>query len=137
MPVTLTIYIVRAPATAAYTKYLQVEDVGATLVRNVSLIKIPGDIDLALDLGMSAWEISLAGVADNSMTLQASGSVANFADLADMRTWGTSNVVRLYLETSTYADGKIKGITTRRVAGTNYWTFNLEFVVETLTFPPP
>ena len=129
----LTIYIAKDPLGTNYIKYLQVEDVSASLIRNVSLIKIPGDIDMALDLGMSAWEISLSGVAANSMTLQASGSVANFADLANMRTWGTTYTVRLYLETSTYADGKIKEIMTRRESGTDYWTFNLGFVVETFT----
>jgi hypothetical protein len=116
------------------SKLLQVEDMGASLIRNVTLIKIPGDTNLALDLGMSEWGISLTGVANNSMTATSDGGVANFADLVSMRDWSTNYSVRLYFySTSAYADGKIKGIGLRRTAGTEFWTFQFEFGVELLT----
>lgn len=129
----LLIKITKDPAVLNYWKYLQVEDLGANLQRTVSLIKIPGDTNISLDLGLSEWSLSITGVVANSMTLQASGSVANFADLADMRSWGTSYLVRLHFGTNSYADGKIEGINIRRESGYDFWTYTMSFAVDAMT----
>jgi hypothetical protein len=106
------------------------------LARNITLIKLPGDTNLSLDLGISECTINLSGVADNTWTNTETGGIANVADIADMRDWGTTYTVRLTLYSSTvYADGKIRNIELRREAGTDRWNWNLVFAVELLTMP--
>jgi len=141
MTLPLQIYIVRAPSdgTNEIYLYLQVETINANLIRNVSLINIPGDTNLALDLGMSAWEFELTGVCDNNLTAHVApivlsdNAIANFADFVSMRGWGTDYEVDLYFSASSYAEGKIRSITLVREAATEYWNFNMSFVIETLT----
>jgi len=132
VPSTLGVRIVKT--TGDITKYLQVEGMGADLMRTVSIIKIPGDTNLSLDLGMSEWDISLTGIADDSMTATGDGGVANFADLVAMRTWSTSSIVTLYFyASSTYAVVKIRGIQMRKEAGSAFWTFQMALGVESMT----
>jgi len=123
--------------TGAITKYLQVEGMGADLARNVTMIKIPGDTNLSLDLGISEWDLSLTGVAADSMIITNNAdptAIANFADLVAMRSWGTSSVVTLYFyASSTYAIVKIKGIQLRKEAGQAFWTFQMTLAVESMT----
>lgn len=129
----LLIYIVKDPGGSPTTNYLQVEDISANLVRSVSAIKLPGDTNLMIDLGMSEWELTINGVADNEFTAAGSGNTANVGDLVAMRTWSTSYTVRMYFDTGCYADGKITGINMRRESGNDYWTFTMNFVVESMT----
>lgn len=129
----LLIYIVKDPTGSPFTSYLQVEDISANLIRSVSAVKLPGDTNLLIDLGMSEWELSINGIADNEFTAAASGQTANIGNLVAMRTWSTTYTVRLYFDSGCYADGKITGINTRRESGNDYWTFMMSFVVETMT----
>jgi len=125
--------------TVGYTKlkYLQVESIGAGLSRGPSLIKLPGDTNLTLDLGMSEWEISLTGVADDAYAATtAIGGVANFYDLCEMRGWSTANLCRLYINSTTsYMDGRIRSINLSRESGTEYWSFQMNYAVEIFTLP--
>lgn len=127
-----------ANSTGAYTKlkYLQVESMGAGLQRGPSLIKLPGDTNLTLDFGMSEWEISLTGVADDTHAAShATTGTANFYDLCDMRTWSTAELCRLYLKyATTYVDGRIRNINMSKESGTEYWSFQMAFAVESFTF---
>ena len=118
-------------------KYLQVESIGASLSRGPSLVKLPGDTNLSLDFGMSEWEISLTGVADDAYEASAAlTGTANFYDLCDMRTWSTDGLVKLYINsTTTYLEGRIRTINMSRESGTEYWSFQLNFAVEIFTFP--
>lgn len=135
----LEVKITKAPGGGVGTeliRLLKCEDISMGLARNITLIKLPGDTNLSLDLGISEWTINLSGVADNTWTNTATGGIANVADIADMRDWGTTYTVRLTLYSSTvYADGKIRNIELRREAGTDRWNWNLVFAVELLTMP--
>jgi hypothetical protein len=133
----LEVKITRDPGGASeLIRLLKCEDVSIGLARNITLIKLPGDTNLSLDLGISEWTIDVSGVADNTWVNTATGGIANVADLADIRDWGTSYTVRLTLYSSTvYADGKIRNLEMRREAGTDRWNWNLVFAVELLTMP--
>jgi hypothetical protein len=133
----LEVKITRDPGGASeLIRLLKCEDVSMGLARNITLIKLPGDTNLSLDLGISEWTISLSGVADNTWTNTSTGGIANVADLADIRDWGTTYTVRLTLYSSTvYADGKIRNLEMRREAGTDRWNWQIVFAVELLTMP--
>jgi len=134
--VALGIKIVNTSATK--TKYLQVEAISAALSRGPSLIKLPGDTNLTLDFGMSDWEFSLTGVADDAYAPSTGGlQVANFYDLCEMRTWSTDGLCKLYIHsTTTYLDVRIRSINMSRESGTEYWSFQMALAVEIFTFPP-
>ena len=133
----LQVKITRDPSGASeLVRLLQVEDYNFGLQRNISLIRIPGDTNMSIDLGISEWDISLSGVCDNSWTNTATGGVANVADFMDMRDWGSTYTVRLTWYSSTaYSDGKIRAISLRREAGTEFWNWTLEFACETFILP--
>lgn len=133
----LQVKITRDPSGGSeLIRLLQVEDYTFGLQRNVSLIRVPGDTNMSIDLGISEWDISLSGVCDNNWTNTATGGVANVADLVDMRDWGSTYTVRLTWYSSTaYSDGKIRAISLRREAGNEYWNWTMEFACETFNVP--
>jgi hypothetical protein len=115
----------------ATTFYLKASDWSLGYSRPVTAVALPGDNRFILDLGRTQPEVRVSGTC-NKDPETVDPTIADRADFETMLTWYNSTIY-LYENASKRYEGKIKSLILKRQPEQDYFTFELIFVVKTIT----
>lgn len=107
--------------------FLKASDWQFSYSRTITSVPLPGGTVFQMDLSMTQPSIKVSGTCDMTGT-GGSGGIARKDDFDTVLTW-YSDTILLYENSSKSYAGKIRSINFRRDPAWDYFTFDLEFLV--------